>query len=170
VHHVFHFEHNRLVAQTKDTMLASGDLAFLNEWLLDDVAAMPTTPPARRLVYWRAAVPGRQVRHLMQYQHLVFEEFARTIQPQVDLFPPPGGYDTSINPDPRRVRPRGVPLRPLDADRNRRPLRPSTSTQCRRPANPDQQLGLIAAFLNPLAFAGSGATADEAAPARSFAA
>ena len=34
----------------------------------------------------------------MQYQHLVFEEFARTIQPQVDAFLAPNGYDTTINP------------------------------------------------------------------------
>ena len=34
----------------------------------------------------------------MQYQHLVFEEFARTIQPQVDEFLAPNGYDTTIDP------------------------------------------------------------------------
>jgi hypothetical protein len=33
------------------------------------------------------------------------------------------------------------------------------------PTNPDSQLGLIAAFLNPLAFASSGVTADQAAGA-----
>jgi hypothetical protein len=30
VHHVFHSEHNRLVQQSQDTILAAGDLAFLN--------------------------------------------------------------------------------------------------------------------------------------------
>ena len=34
----------------------------------------------------------------MQYQHLVFEEFARTIQPKVDEFLAPHGYDTTIDP------------------------------------------------------------------------
>ena len=34
----------------------------------------------------------------MQYQHLVFEEFARTVQPQVDAFLAPNGYDTTIDP------------------------------------------------------------------------
>ena len=34
----------------------------------------------------------------MQYQHLVFEEFARTVQPQVDEFLAPNGYDTTIDP------------------------------------------------------------------------
>src|SRR3546814_14591451 len=46
VHHVFHAEHNRLVEHTKEVVLASGDLAFLNEWLVDDVAALPATPAA----------------------------------------------------------------------------------------------------------------------------
>src|SRR6202008_4506788 len=35
VHAIFHSEHNRLVQQTKDTVLDSGDVAFLNEWLLN---------------------------------------------------------------------------------------------------------------------------------------
>ena len=35
----------------------------------------------------------------MQYQHLVFEEFARTIQPMVDLFfAPTQVYDVDLNP------------------------------------------------------------------------
>ena len=34
----------------------------------------------------------------MQYQHLVFEEFARTVQPNIDEFLAPFGYDTTINP------------------------------------------------------------------------
>src|SRR5690606_27421431 len=35
----------------------------------------------------------------MQYQHLVFEEFARKVQPQIDFFVVPDGFDTTINPD-----------------------------------------------------------------------
>ena len=34
----------------------------------------------------------------MQYQHLVFEEFARKVQPMVDAFLAPEGFDTTINP------------------------------------------------------------------------
>ena len=34
----------------------------------------------------------------MQYQHLVFEEFARTVQPKIDDFLAPAGYDTTIDP------------------------------------------------------------------------
>ena len=35
----------------------------------------------------------------MQYQHLVFEEFARKIQPNINVFLVPDGFDTTINPD-----------------------------------------------------------------------
>ena len=101
VHHVFHAEHNRLVEHTKEVALASGDLAFLNEWLVDDVASLPTTPAQLAALVWdgerlfQAAKFGTE----MQYQHLVFEEFARKIQPQVDIFIVPDGFDTTINPD-----------------------------------------------------------------------
>ncbi|MGL3820502.1 peroxidase family protein [Sphingopyxis sp. R3-92] len=101
VHHVFHAEHNRLVEHTKEVVLASGDLAFLNEWLADDVASLPTTPAQIAALVWdgerlfQAAKFGTE----MQYQHLVFEEFARKIQPQVDFFIVPDGFDTTINPD-----------------------------------------------------------------------
>jgi hypothetical protein len=100
VHHVFHAEHNRLVEHTKEVVLATGDLAFLNEWLADDVAALPTTPGQVAALVWdgerlfQAAKFGTE----MQYQHLVFEEFARKIQPQVDFFIVPDGFDTTINP------------------------------------------------------------------------
>ena len=60
----------------------------------------------------------------MQYQHLVFEEFARKVQPMVDVFLAPEGFDTTINPaivaEFAHV---GLSLRPLDADRDGRPPR-----------------------------------------------
>ena len=34
----------------------------------------------------------------MQYQHLVFEEFARKVQPNVDAFLAPEGFATQIDP------------------------------------------------------------------------
>ncbi|MHC8309521.1 peroxidase family protein [Pseudomonas sp. GT1P32] len=168
VHHVFHSEHNRLVQQSKETILASGDLAFLNEWLANDVAAIPTTPAEIAGLVWdgerlfQAAKFGTE----MQYQHLVFEEFARTVQPQVDEFLAPNGYDTSINPAilaefAHVVYRFGHSMLTETVDRFDPEFNPVLSD----PNNPDAQLGLIAAFLNPLAFAGSGATADEAAGA-----
>ena len=103
VHHIFHSEHNRQVEQQKLTILSSGDLAFINEWLgtditqrLDDFADSrpPTgwrcselTDLGQRL-NWdgeRLFQAGRMATE-MQYQHLVFEEFARKIQPNIDAF------------------------------------------------------------------------------------
>ena len=89
VHHVFHAEHNRLVQHIKD--VAAGDAQrrqLLEPVAARPVAAMPT--PRRELdaLEWngerlfQAAKFGTE----MQYQHLVFEEFARTIQPKIDPF------------------------------------------------------------------------------------
>src|SRR5262249_29255151 len=41
VHSIFHAEHNRLVDHTKAVVLATNDVAFLNEWLLTPVSAIP---------------------------------------------------------------------------------------------------------------------------------
>ncbi|MFL8990032.1 peroxidase family protein [Pseudomonas sp. QLc11A] len=168
VHHVFHSEHNRLVQQSKDTILASGNLAFLNEWLADDVTAIPTTPAGIAALVWdgerlfQAAKFGTE----MQYQHLVFEEFGRTVQPQIDEFLAPNGYDTSINPAilaefAHVVYRFGHSMLTETVDR----FDPAFNPLLTDPTNPDSQMGLIAAFLNPLAFASSGLTADQAAGA-----
>ncbi|WP_170285102.1 peroxidase family protein, partial [Microvirga aerophila] len=88
VHHVFHSEHNHMVEQVKAEALASGDIAFLNEWLLVDVNALPTTPEAIAALRWDGERLFQAARFTteMQYQHLVFEEFARKAQPDVDVF------------------------------------------------------------------------------------
>lgn len=101
VHHIFHSEHNRLLEHTKEVALASNDLAFLNEWLAVDVAALPTTQAQIDALVWdgnrlfQAAKFGTE----MQYQHLVFEDFARKIQPNIDFFVVPDGYHADINPN-----------------------------------------------------------------------
>ena len=49
VHSIFHSEHNRLVDQTMDTILADrNDLAFLNQWLLRRHASRPSPRHRRR--------------------------------------------------------------------------------------------------------------------------
>ena len=81
VHHVFHSEHNRLVDYNKEVILATaatGDVSFLNQWLLAPVGEVPGD--LSTLVWngerlFQAAKFGTE----MQYQHLVFEEFARKI-------------------------------------------------------------------------------------------
>ena len=166
VHHVFHSEHNRLVEHTQVTALRSADLTFINEWLQTDLLNLTGLPPATATdaafeafaatLDWdgervfQAAKFGTE----MQYQHLVFEEFARKVQPQVNLF---AGYDITIDPKivaefahavyrfgHSQLR-ENVDL--VDAEGN------ATS------------VGLIEAFLNPVLFnaTGAGGTPDQVA-------
>ncbi|WP_397409912.1 peroxidase family protein [Polaromonas sp.] len=85
VHAMFHSEHNRLVEDYKQTILGSGDLAFINEWLLSPVNVVPTDPAGLIWDGERLFQAGRFVTE-MQYQHLAFEEFARAVQPSIDPF------------------------------------------------------------------------------------
>ena len=96
VHHVFHSEHNHTVEQVKIRAIESGDLAFLNEWLLVDLPATRCCPghDAEAVKTFAATLnwDGERLFQAarftteMQYQHLVFEEFARKVQPDVDAF------------------------------------------------------------------------------------
>jgi Ca2+-binding RTX toxin-like protein len=88
VHHIFHAEHNRQADHVKDVVLEAGDLAFLNEWLLQPVTAWPATEAAIEALVWDGERVFQAARFTteMQYQHLVFEEFARKVQPDVDIF------------------------------------------------------------------------------------
>jgi Ca2+-binding RTX toxin-like protein len=88
VHSIFHSEHNRLVEANKETILASNDLAFLNEWLRIDVTAVPTAAIDIAALEWdgERLFQAARFANEMQYQHLVFEEFARRIQPMIDPF------------------------------------------------------------------------------------
>ncbi|HEY8612270.1 MAG TPA: peroxidase family protein, partial [Roseomonas sp.] len=97
VHHIFHSEHNHTVQQVKERAIESGDIAFLNEWLLED---LPTDfnlgsvsgPEAIKAFADTLSWDGERLFQAarftteMQYQHLVFEEFARKVQPDVDAF------------------------------------------------------------------------------------
>ena len=95
VHHVFHSEHNRQTDEIKQTVfddaVASGDFQFLNEWLAQDVTEMPTSMAG---LVWDGERIFQAARFAteMQYQHLVFEEFARKVQPAVNVF---AGIETS---------------------------------------------------------------------------
>src|SRR3990167_5316592 len=153
VHHIFHSEHNRLVEVTKTEIINSGDLDFLNQWLLTPVASIPADTSTldwngERL--FQAAKFGTE----MQYQHLVFEEFARSIQPQINAFI---DFDATVDPSivaefAHTVYRFGHSMLTETIDRF-------------DPTFGSSEIGLIAAFLNPLEFAASGPTPDEAAGA-----
>ncbi|WPC06764.1 peroxidase family protein [Pseudomonas benzenivorans] len=158
VHHVFHAEHNRVVAHTKDVVLASNDVDFINNWLLTPIAALPTTQGEIDALDWN----GERLFHVakftteMEYQHLVFEEFARKIQPQVDVFLGEGqGYDGDINPAivaefAHAVYRFGHTMLLDTVDR----LDPNFASS---------EIGLIQAFLNPLEFDQNGTLTPEQA-------
>ncbi|MGJ7441913.1 peroxidase family protein [Aquipuribacter sp. MA13-6] len=88
VHHVFHSEHNRVWQQVQDVIVAEADPGFTAQWQLDGGA-------------WdgeRLFQAARLVTE-MQYQHLVFEEFGRTVSPNIDVVPAnESGYIPSIDP------------------------------------------------------------------------
>ncbi|HEV7328881.1 MAG TPA: peroxidase family protein, partial [Bosea sp. (in: a-proteobacteria)] len=113
VHHVFHSEHNRLAEHTKATVLETRDLAFINEWLVTDItqaqlnalpATLPTDPTALKALLDSFTWDGERIFQAakfgteMQYQHLVFEEFARKVQPNINVFLVPDGFDTMMDP------------------------------------------------------------------------
>jgi Ca2+-binding RTX toxin-like protein len=144
IHEIFHDEHNRLVEDYKHTILGSGDLDVINEWLAKDITVIPTDPVAIAALQWdgeRLFQAGRFATE-MQYQHLVFEEFARAVQPSVDpfVFSNSADIDPSITEEFADVVYRfGHSM--LD------------DTVARYDANMnDDDIGLIDAFLNPVAF------------------
>ena len=143
VHGVFHSEHNRLVEQYKNTLLASGDVNLINQWLLPDhqITALPADTSTLKWNGEYLFQAGRFANE-MQYQHLAFEEFARTVQPDIDPFVFSNTAD--INPA-------------IFAEFAHVVYRFGhsmlTETVARTDINMDSgDLGLIQAFLNPVSF------------------
>ncbi len=77
VHHVFHAEHNRVVDHIKDVLAATGDADFIAKWQ-DDSGVWD---------YGERLFQAARFVTEMEYQHLVFEEFARTVVPTIDNQP-----------------------------------------------------------------------------------
>ena len=164
IHSVFHSEHNRVLEANKLMILRSGDLEGINEWLrvplADDVAlssAQASDADLRALaagLQWdgERLFQAAKFSTEMQYQHLVFEEFARRIQPNIAPFV----FTNSADLDARIVAEfahtvyrfghsqLGDGVARLDADLASR------------------DLALIESFLNPLEFANSGLDAEAA--------
>ncbi len=164
VHHVFHSEHNRQVEAQKLTILQSGDRAFINEWLLTDLGSTDPIPTSAAGLNWdgeRLFQAGRMATE-MQYQHLVFEEFGRKIQPAIDPFV--FNSVTDINPSifaefanvvyrfGHSMLTDAMPRVFID------PVTGAITSQ--------DDMGLIASFLNPVVFDNDGTlSAEEAAGA-----
>ena len=143
VHYVFHAEHNRMVEHVKEVVLATNDPAFIQQWQLPDGS-------------WNGERLFQAARFSteMQYQHLVFEEFGRKVQPMINVF---SAYDATIDPS-------------IVAEFAHVVYRFGHSmlneTVDRYEANfADNHIGLIEAFLNPVEFTESGLTQGDAAGA-----
>jgi len=161
VHSVFHSEHNRLVEANKATILATaatGDYSFLNEWLVVDLAAGAPVPTSAAALVWDGERLFQAARFAteMQYQHLVFEEFARRIQPAVDPFV----FNNSPNIDPaivaefaHTVYRFGHSMLTGTVDRLDNKLATVNGEA--------SQQTLLAAFLNPQMYLEGGATVEE---------
>ncbi len=94
VHHIFHSEHNRLVSVI-NRMVSGANKVLTDE---ETTAWHATTGPSGWDYGERLFQAARFVTE-MQYQHLVFEEFARKIQPLINPFGEGGtGFNPSVNP------------------------------------------------------------------------
>ena len=90
IHQIFHSEHDRLVDDIKNTLTTDSQpagVAALAEW----------KSAAQDADGWNGARLFQAARFVteMEYQHLVFEEFARKVQPAVRPF---HVYSPDINP------------------------------------------------------------------------
>ncbi len=98
VHQIFHNEHDRLIDDIKNTLGATPD----PDWTLD--AREPGSPdpvagvPDSGWGYGERLFQAARFVTEMQYQHLVFEEFARKVQPGINPFEPFAFGQTDINP------------------------------------------------------------------------
>jgi hypothetical protein len=90
VHHVFHSEHNRVAKHVEDVLEASGDADLIAKWHATD----------KVWDYGERLFQAARFVTEMEYQHLVFEEFVRTISPTIDNQPlNETAYHADINPD-----------------------------------------------------------------------
>ena len=151
VHHIFHSEHNRLVAEINTLINTLETPENIADW---HDSAGPAWSYGQRLFQAARFVTE------MEYQHLVFEEFARKIQPMVNLFGEAGvGYHTEIDPSIRAEFAHTV-------YRFGHSML-SEVVPRRTPSGGNRDIGLIEAFLNPPEFLSDGAggtlTPDQAA-------
>ena len=129
---LFHAEHERMLAQIKTTIqtdLDNGDISFATDWVLPGVVLTPGDAIAdnewngERL--FQAAKFGTET----EYQHIVFEEFARYVAPAVHIA---GGVNVHIDPAiTLGIRQRRLSLRPLDAGREHQRSTSSAPTASR---------------------------------------
>ncbi|MEQ7738057.1 peroxidase family protein, partial [Escherichia coli] len=92
IHQVFHSEHDRLVADIKKVLTT--------DTTARGTAALPEWKLASGADGWNGERLFQAARFIteMEYQHMVFEEFVRKIQPGLNVFDPFAFGQTDINP------------------------------------------------------------------------
>jgi Ca2+-binding RTX toxin-like protein len=91
VHHIFHAEHNRVLGQIEDVLDANPTLKA--RYQTEATGGVEPWSYGQRLFQAARFVTE------MEYQHLVFEEFARFVQPAIDAAPlNESTYHTDLNP------------------------------------------------------------------------
>jgi VCBS repeat-containing protein len=165
VHSIFHDEHNRLIDQTKALIqqeLTNGNVSFAQNWVTLAPGGVLTAGHVIAASEWngerlfQAAKFGTET----QYQHLVFEEFARKVAPTIHLF---GNNDIHLDPSimsefanavyrfGHSMLDENVPI--FQLNNGGTPVIGADGLPVF--AN---NMGLIEAFTNPLAYANLGAT------------
>jgi Ca2+-binding RTX toxin-like protein len=171
VHHVFHAEHNRQVDLIQNLLLAEAkaggaeELAFLNEWLAKPLLAADLAAATVANLDWNGerVFQAAKLPTEMQYQHLVFEEFARKVQPMVNAF---NDFNGELDPAivgefAHTVYRFGHSMLTETVDRFDGDFSPIGTGGIAG----GEQIGLIEAFLNPVEFDASGVDASAAAGA-----
>lgn len=92
IHQIFHSEHDRLVGDIKNVLT--------NDTSDTGVAALPEWKLASGADGWNGERLFQAARFIteMEYQHLVFEEFARKVAPSINPFQPFAFTQTELNP------------------------------------------------------------------------
>ncbi|MGZ5399590.1 MAG: peroxidase family protein, partial [Nocardioides sp.] len=142
IHQVFHSEHDRLIDDIKSTLT--------NDTSATGVNALAEWKSATGADGWNGSRLFQAARFVteMEYQHLVFEEFARKVQPAINPFQPFAFTQTDLNPAVRAEFAHAV---------YRFGHSMLTETISRRNADgSDNDISLLDGFLNPPAYTDGG--------------
>ena len=145
VHQVFHAEHDRLAAEILDILAANPDL---------DAAYRATD--ATTFEFGERLFQAARFVTEMEYQHLVFEEFARKIQPGINPFQQFAFGNTDI--DPAITAEFAHAVYRFGHSQLREDIARST------PSGESYDIALLSGFLNPAEFT-RGANGDTLTPA-----
>jgi Ca2+-binding RTX toxin-like protein len=181
IHTIFHREHNRLAFNAKRSILDTGDLAFINQWMSSNAqitqeqlntwsglpfaigdASLSNQATAKASIKalgfgWNGERIFQTARFAteMQYNRIVFDEFSPTLSALKDgfVFTNQNSIDPRITAEfAHSVYRFGHSMLTEKVDRFDENFDPIVDPSSVNPETADDQLGLFEAFLNPTAF------------------